>query len=52
MTSAVPGHPCTDPDPDPDLYQAGHAEMDACLARLAELQAAALERTLADIRRK
>jgi len=33
-------------------FEAANSEMDACLARLAELEAAALERVMADIRRK
>jgi len=53
VTSAVPGRPGTDPDPD----RAGEsgmtdAEMIASLASGAELAASALERTLADIQDK
>jgi len=53
VTSAVPGRPGTDPDPD----RAGEsgmtdAEMIASLASGAELAASALERTLADIQQE
>ena len=51
--SAVPGRPGTDPAPGTaDEYDVADAKVAACLARLAELAASALQRTLADIQHK